>query len=185
MYKRQDYNHATQGVEADNWYKHPDYNGSDGYSDVSLIHLSQTFRKVPLMPVNDDLIRNSWVGENVRLVGYGITSDHDNNTNSTKRMTEVPIYQFDERLVVTFDDSGKKNTNACHGDSGGPVLHLRDDGGYETMGVMDFVYGSYSDCEGNGLASARVDYFLDWIHGYTDTFTYEELNPEGLSLIHI
>lgn len=174
-----DYDHAEQGQYASAWYEHPDYNGSDGYNDVSLIQLPTKLRNVPLMPVNDEALRTGWIGETVRLVGYGATGDNDSSTNSTKRMTEVPINTFDSRLVVTYDDSGKNNTNACHGDSGGPVLRLREDGGYETMGVMDFVYGNYSDCEGNGLASARVDYFLDWIHEYTDTFTYEELNPES------
>ncbi len=161
---------------ADEWYKNPNYNGRDGYNDVSLIHLPKAFRGVPLMGVNKDPLKHSWVGDDVRLVGWGATSDDDTGSVLKKRTVEVPLYTYDDKLLVTMDE--KDDENGCHGDSGGPVLHQLDNGGYETMGVMDFLYpgssGTY-DCIGNGLASARVDYFLDWVEGYTDVYSYDEL----------
>lgn len=166
-----------QGVQADEWYKNPDYNGRDGYNDVSMIHLSRSFHDVPLMPVNKDSVRYSWMGETVRLVGWGASSDNDSGSVLKKRMIEVPLYAYDDELLVTYDPDDEQN--GCHGDSGGPVLRLLDNGGYETMGVMDFLYNPDNpydaNCEGSGLASARVDAMLDFIEGYADVYDYDEL----------
>lgn len=170
-----DTDHVTQGVYADAWYTHPDYDGRSGYDDVALLHLEDNFRNIDILPVSKDSLRSSDVGEDFRIVGWGASSDNDNSWVMTKRLAEVPLYDYDSKLMLTYDERDQQN--ACHGDSGGPVFRLLDDGGYEVAGVMDMVGGSNPDCEGNGLYSARVDYFVDdFIDGFVDVFSYEELN---------
>ncbi len=158
-------------VGADDWLGHPDYDAS-GYYDVGLVRLSRAINDVPLMPVNTDALRARDIGVEYRIVGWGQSSDND-TSNPRKRYADVPLDQYDGQLMVTFDPDGQ---NACHGDSGGPVLELRSDGGYEIAGITNFAYGTSGDCEGNGVADARVDYYLDWINSEAPTYTYEELN---------
>lgn len=160
-----------QEAEADAWYPHPDYDGRSGYDDIALVHLGDTFRGVSLMPVDLDGFRRGDVGDDLRLVGWGATSDDDSNQTLRKRTVTVPLDAYDDKLIVTYDEADAQN--GCYGDSGGPVLRERDDGGYAVVGVMDFLYGG--GCDSGGLASARVDHFIDWIEGYTPVYTYEDL----------
>jgi MYXO-CTERM domain-containing protein len=164
-----------QQQQAEEWYPHPRYDGT-GYYDIALVKLPRAFRGVPLMAVNKDTVRSRDLGQDYRLVGFGQTSDRDNSGDSTKRYADVPLYDYDDALAIFWDQVDDQN--ACHGDSGGPALELRSDGGYEVAGIIDFAYGNSGDCEGNGVATARVDFFLDWIEGYTPVYSYEELYGE-------
>ena len=172
-----DTNHITQSIEADDWFAHPDYDGQSYYNDVGLIHLSTTFDGVPLMPVDLDGLVPEESGESMRLVGFGATGDNDTAYTMKKRVADVPLEDYDKRLLLTYDKPDQQN--ACHGDSGGPVLRLRDDGGYATLGVMDAVGGQNPDCEGNGLWSARIDAYTDFIEEYVDLQSWDDLNPKA------
>ncbi len=170
-----DMNSFTQQQEAEAWYPHPRYDGT-GYYDIALVKLPRAFRDVPLMAVNKDDYRSGDVGDDYRLVGFGQTSDRGGGSG-TKRFADVPLYDYDSLLGIFWDtDDGQ---NACHGDSGGPALELRSDGGYEIAGIIDFAYGNSGDCEGNGVATARVDGFLDFIEDYTPVYSYDELYGAG------
>lgn len=150
--------------EAKDWYAHPDYNGRDGYNDIAMVEMEDELDG-PYMSITDRGPEQSDVGEDFRLVGYGSTGDDDNSTNPQKRTADVPLYDYDAGLLMTWDRSD--NQNACYGDSGGPLMRLYDDGEYALAGVMDFV----SSCENGGLGSARVDAFVGFIEEYTDDFT--------------
>jgi secreted trypsin-like serine protease len=167
----------TDSVRGSDWVSHPDYNGSTGYYDIALVELARGFDDVPLMPVSDEAVKAREVGEDFRVIGFGATSDRDTSQRQKKRYADLPLYDYDTKLVYFFDSADDQN--ACHGDSGGPAVRLLDDGGYEQMAVTDFVYGREGDCEGNGVGSARVDYFRDWIEDYVDVKTYAELNGDA------
>lgn len=160
--------------EAKDWYPHPDYNGRDGYNDIALIEMDDELDG-PYLPITDRGPEREDVGEDFRLVGYGTTGDNDSSSNPKKRMADVPLYDYDAALLMTWDEDD--NQNACYGDSGGPLLRLYDDGDYALAGIMDFV----SSCENGGLGSARVDAFVDFIEEFTDEFTVygEQDDDEG------
>jgi secreted trypsin-like serine protease len=163
-----------ESARADDWIAHLDYSATSGYYDVGLIHLNRKISSIPLMQLVDEGISRSDEGQDFRIVGWGITSDNDNGSNPAKRMVDVPLYTYDLRLMITWDEADEQN--ACHGDSGGPVLRLYDDGSYAAAGIVNFAYGSrWGECEGSGVANARVDYYLDWIQEYTDI----ELHGQG------
>ena len=74
----------------------------------------------------------------------------------------------------------KNNKNACHGDSGGPVMRLYDDGSYAVTGIVNFAYGNNTGaCENSGVANARVDYYLNWIKDSTDVEMYGVSDSPG------
>ncbi len=168
-------NRLEQEVEADEWYAHPSYDGSTGYYDIGLVHLPTPFRDIDLMPVNKDDLRTSHIGDDYRFVGYGITSDRDTSTTSTKRYADIPLDGVYSLLATFFDPDGQ---NACHGDSGGPALELLPGGGYEVAAVVNFGYPGV-ECEDNGVAAARVDDFISWIEDYTPIYSYNELNGDA------
>ncbi|MGZ3448189.1 MAG: S1 family peptidase [Polyangiales bacterium] len=91
------------------------------------------------------------------LVGYGLTSGSSLETRGTRRFAEVSL-QATCSLLVQFGDDA---TNACHGDSGGPLLRLRADGTAEILGVVS--YGAES-CAPPSFAT-RVDAYSAWIDG--------------------
>lgn len=175
-----DSNNLEQQAIADAWYPHEDYSSSDVYYDIAMVHLDRSFRNVDLMAVNEDAFARADRGVDFRVVGYGITSDRDTSQTSAKRYADIPLYDYDGTLAVFYDEPEEQN--ACHGDSGGPVLQLRDDGGYAVAGIVNTAYPfNGSDCERNGFTAARVDAYIDWIEGFTPVYTYDELYGDGPS----
>ncbi len=167
---------------AEDWIPHPYYNGS-GYYDVALIKLAKPIEDYPLMRLSVEGFTSQDRGEEFRVVGFGATSDDDQGTNTAKRYTDLPLAYYDERLFVTWDQAGgSNNSNACHGDSGGPVLRMYDNGSYAEAGIVNFAAGNTQggDCEGNGVANARVDYYLSWIEGYTPVKIFGETPVEDV-----
>lgn len=154
-----------EAVVARNWYAHRSYNGT-GYYDVALIELSRDV-DIPTIPLSDEPMSDDLIGDDYRVVGFGSTSDNDNGGNPTKYYADLPLYEYDTKLMITFDR--EDDQNACHGDSGGPVFRLDAGGRVAVAGIVNFAYGSPNgDCEGYGVANARVDYYLDWISEYTE-----------------
>ncbi len=160
-------------VNASDWFAHPEYSSRTGEHDIALVKMSQKVDG-PYMALAGDNFRQRDRGEEFRLVGFGATSDNDASSNPKKRVAEVPLYDYTDLLVYTYDpDDGQ---NACYGDSGGPMMRLYEDGTYAIAGIMDFVSG----CEDGYLGSARVDAHLDWISEYTEDYTLggEEVEDE-------
>ncbi len=158
------------------WFPNPDYVGS-GYHDVGLVHLETPFSDVAIMPVDLNGLFPQDLGVGFRLVGWGAESDADVAAVLTKRAVEIPLDSFDKRLMLTLDPNKKKN--ACHGDSGGPVLRIEEGGGYAVVGVMNAVGGDSADCEGNGLYSARIDAYLEFLSEYTVLTTWDEMQVDN------
>jgi MYXO-CTERM domain-containing protein len=171
-------NEADQGNTklAKAWYPNPNYSAQTGLNDIALIEM-RTDMDGPFMPLTDTGIRRSDVDTDFRIVGFGATSDRDNSTNSKKRVVDVPLVDYDNSLMHTEDKADDQN--ACHGDSGGPVMRLYDDGTYAVAGIVDF--GGPS-CSRDGTYSARVDNFMPFIDEYVDDYTIwsaaEEPDPE-------
>lgn len=153
--------------EATAWYANPKYSSRSGLNDIALIELDERdAQEGPFMPLVAEGPKLRDKGELMRIVGFGATDDDDNSAIQRKRFADVPLEDYDDDLLFTLDTETDKN--ACHGDSGGPVLHLYEDGTYAVAGIVD--YGTQT-CMSGGLYSARVDAFVDFIDGYTTDYT--------------
>lgn len=155
-------------VEALGWTPHEGYDAESSRDDLAMVELP-TGSGLPAMPLSDEGPQADDLGDLVRLVGFGSTSELDANANPTRRTVEVPLYDYDEDLLYTFDPGAGKN--ACYGDSGGPVLRVYADGSTGVIGVMDYVSG----CEGGGLGASRIDKDIAWISEFTDDLS---VHPE-------
>lgn len=169
---------TTNEADADNtklakaWYANPNYSDSSGLNDIALIELRGA-QDGPFMPITEVTLRQKDIDTDFRIVGFGATSDNDTSSNSKKRVVDVPLVDFDTSLMHTQDDVDDKN--ACHGDSGGPVMRLYEDGTYSVAGIVDFGGAS---CLRGGAYSARVDNYMDFIDEYVDDYTLWEAAVE-------
>jgi len=124
--------------------------------DIAVAILAQPTTIAPI-PFNRQSIAPSAVGDQVRLVGYGLDGHFKKDGAGVKRQATTKLKGLDDKFVST----GTFSTGICSGDSGGPVL--MNVGGVETIiGVNSFglIY-----CFGRGK-STRVDTYLDFVDAY-------------------
>ena len=152
------YNGADDFVEMADWYAHPQYNDVQLQNDIGLLELSSPKTGVDLAVLNDEQVTQSWIGQTMTFVGYGITSDNAND-GGVKRTTDIPVNTYDSQFIVSFDG----NTNLCSGDSGGAAFENTADGTLELAGVNSWVSPG---CVGGSNGVSRVDIHIDWILGY-------------------
>ncbi|MDP6934767.1 MAG: trypsin-like serine protease, partial [Myxococcota bacterium] len=148
------------------WASHPSYNSYTLKHDIGVIELESDITAVEPMAVNKDSVSNAWVGESLTYVGYGVTSDYEND-GGVKRYAEMPLESYDSGLLYSLDTSDGQNV--CYGDSGGAALEDLGDGNYELVGVNSYVFGWESNgtaCVGGGSGATRVDTHLDFIRDY-------------------
>ena len=153
------------------WEEHEDYPGmNSGYivSDVAVVEIGDivdmnTGELVDVTPItmNTETIDTSWFGEELQMVGYGITGTNRNDSG-VKRTADMQIAQVDDEFIYLSDYQERQNV--CSGDSGGAALHWN--GSVWTLaGVNSFTYG---ECENWVAGVARVDEYLDWIEDRID-----------------
>ena len=75
------------------WKAHSGFNPYDQSSirdDIGLMRLAQPIRNIDPIPLNTQLPNTqSW--DDIRFVGYGITSTNSPNSSGTRRTVEVPL----------------------------------------------------------------------------------------------
>ena len=144
---------------------HPDYNGmnSDDLSnDIALVELKNGLGSIDPMPLNRDSMNNSWLNDELQMVGFGLTSSNSESTG-VKRTADMYIYNFDYYFVYMQDENEQQNI--CSGDSGGAALGALGGGNYELVGVNSFTSG---ECESWYSGVVRVDSYVSWMEQYVD-----------------
>ena len=168
-----DYNKVERAIS------HPSYNDSTLANDIGLLELAGNgVTGVDVMPVNADNVTNSWIGDELTYVGFGITGDNDHHSGGIKRYAEIPVYGYDSTFIYARDT--RDDQNVCSGDSGGAGLEPVGGGKYELAAVNSFVWTEWGGdpCEDGATGGTRVDRYLSWIHGYTTTVTADETDTD-------
>jgi secreted trypsin-like serine protease len=157
-------------VKVERGIPHPDYDDSTYTDDIGLLELQGVgLLSVAPIPLNNDPVTAEWIDEELRFVGYGITSDAAQDMG-VKRYADIPIVNTDLEIIYAWDpDDGQ---NVCQGDSGGAALEVLGSGNYELAGVNAFVglwKGQEGDrpCVDGFVGATRVDVHLDWIEAQT------------------
>ncbi|MBN1335260.1 MAG: trypsin-like serine protease [Deltaproteobacteria bacterium] len=145
---------------------HPDYVFDDATfeidSDIGLLAIDG-IDSVPPMPLNDDRLTSSWVDQELRYVGFGVTRDGASDSG-IKRFVDIPVWAYDAQFVYGYDP--EDGDNVCSGDSGGAALEFLDGGLWALTGVHSFVAifeDGRNPCLEGGNGATRVDVFLPWI----------------------
>ncbi len=136
---------------------YPGYGGADDLplgTDLGAIILAEDsgLPSVPLWSGDDANL----VGNAVTLVGYGQTSASDLESSGTRQQVTLDVTSACSALV-SFGDS---TTNACHGDSGAPLL-VSGDGGVASVAAI-VSYGDPIACA-KPTRAVRLDRYASWI----------------------
>ncbi|MFH1465784.1 MAG: trypsin-like serine protease [Pseudomonadota bacterium] len=171
------YDEYTLILEA---FAHPDYSSSNLAYDIGLLHLvGSGITSAGIMPVNRETIGQTWIGKDLRYVGFGVTDRYGGSQGAgVKRYADIPVWEYDRNYVYGYDpDDGQ---NVCSGDSGGAALEIVAEGQYEIVAVNSTVFAPYGgeSCRDGATAGVRVDMNLDWIEQYADVFTAAEYYPD-------
>jgi len=136
---------------------YPGYGGTDDLplgTDLGAVILAEDsgLPSVPLWTGDDA----SLVGSTVTLVGYGQTSASDLESSGTRQQVTLDVTSACSALL-SFGDAA---TNACHGDSGAPLL-VSGDGGVPSV-VAIVSYGDPIACA-KPTRAVRLDRYASWI----------------------
>ncbi len=144
---------------------HPDYDYYQLTADIGLLQLQTAIVSYDPLPLNEEIVDYSWVGEELRFVGFGMTSDTAYYSSGIKRYADIPIIGFDSEFIYSYDGQ----QNVCSGDSGGAALEILGGDTFELAGVNSWVYDTdNTPCEGGENGSVRVDQYISWIEDYVD-----------------
>ncbi|KRT80413.1 Trypsin [Oryctes borbonicus] len=155
---------------------HPDYveEARDRYHDIALIRMDGNARFSKFVrpacvphPSSEQIA----VGDTLEVVGWGKTET--GKSSPFKLKVQVPLVaetscnEIFSRASVYIRSSqlcagGEKNKDACHGDSGGPLLAQRNNQFY-VVGVVSF--GAVCGMEGVPGIYTRVSQYRDRIEG--------------------
>lgn len=128
---------------------HPRYSGEGKDFDLAVLVLDHDVTTTPL-PTSHAALDASFVGTNVRHVGFGVTSETSASGLGQKRTVTYAITDVDATKLY----SGAAAANTCDGDSGGPVLAVlaSEGAGERVVGVVS----DGPDCHSTGWDD-RVD----------------------------
>ena len=124
--------------------------------DIGVIVLKSPTRLTPF-PVNTTPLTASLVGQQVRLVGYGLDNPFQQTGAGIKRQVTVPIDNIDDKVIET----GRFLQGSCNGDSGGPAF-MTINGRETIVGVTSY---GLPYCLYHGYYT-RVDLYSDWLRQY-------------------
>lgn len=159
---------VSKTFDIDKMFMHPKYSASrtTDFSDydIGVVILKKIVTDTPTIEPYLKAIPSSWKGQNVKVMGYGVTQTYPNEIETEeKRSIEIPLHTLEPRYLVHFDEktAPKSRKSACHGDSGGPVL-FKVSGVWQLIAVNSAAYkatpspngGTY--CDG-GTSSTRLD----------------------------
>jgi len=148
---------ATDWAIINTWYAHEQYDDQNLVNDIAVLQLQSGITSVQTIPLNQDFVNSSWVGESLQMVGYGITGSEANDS-SYKRTADMNISEVYQEVILLEDFAQQQNI--CSGDSGGAALSNLGGNSWELVGVNSFTYGN---CESWEAGVVPVDRYLSWM----------------------
>ncbi len=130
-------------------------------ADLALLLMEAPIDVVPV-PISE-LSPEEYIGQPVRIVGYGKTTDDKNATAGTKITANSILNGLVERSLGSCLVVGPEPSALCNGDSGGPTF-LTIDGVEYLIGVTS--HGNGESCEESPGYNVRTDVYYDWIMDY-------------------
>lgn len=125
------------------------------------------------------------IGANAVLAGYGRTDGivRDPSTSMPEargllRKTNAVISVINEDGLEFIEDTTADNPrgSSCHGDSGGPMFFVENDGSLTVIGVTSRAYSKELDCKGKGVYT-DVRKFTGWIRETREKLMREIVDP--------
>ncbi|MEU8662367.1 S1 family peptidase [Actinoplanes philippinensis] len=127
-----------------------------GEADVALIRLDKAITGITPLTLGS---RRPVEGQNLRLVGYGLTSPGSTQTPDRLRTGRFEVTSVDDTEMGVSGVAPQATTSPCERDSGGPYF-TEDSGGAVLIGVVS--RGPECPHSGPDIAT-RVDAVAPWV----------------------
>ena len=166
---------VQETVEVVSWEANARYDDRNLINDIGIVELKTPITDIDFMAVNKDPVTNSQIGDDIRYIGWGITSDNGQDS-SKKRTADIPMESYDNNLIYGYDAADQQNV--CSGDSGGAGLQIIGGSDFELILVNSFVYspnGDSTPCQGGATGGTRVDKQIAWLEGFTPVYSLSEM----------
>ena len=145
-------------VEVDRFYVHPNYDPATTRNDIAMMHLAQPVFGIQGYSPNTKSFDDSFLGESILYVGYGVIDGNTQEGGGIKRSTSLRVVSYDNSSYISMEFG----TGVCFGDSGGPGL-MELNGQWRIMGVNSTGWGTSENACGGGSTHTRVDNYSDWV----------------------
>jgi len=133
------------------------------FYDIALIRLRDAAPvEIEPMRFNLDPLPDNFVGETVRVVGYGVSDGVNQTGAGTKRTISIDVSSMGPHHLG-YGESGR---NICQGDSGGPTLMNDFPNGEVVIAVSSYGAGN---CSAESKV-ARTDTYAEWLTEVYDSF---------------
>ena len=137
-------------------------------NDLGIIVLGEDVPEwVKPLPIKE--IGDVTVGRDVIVAGYGLTNPLPQDVATTEprgflRKTQGKLSAVNDAGKELIWDAPQDNPRAssCHGDSGGPMFYVEDNGSLTVIGVTSRSYSLKTDCSQKGVYT-DVRKHMDWI----------------------
>jgi trypsin len=158
---------------------HPDWDLVTLTADVGVAVLTRPIDAASPLPIGDPQLVESDVGSPLLLVGWGGTAS-DGSGSGTRRVGTVGLAAFDDAEIQVEETVGQ---SSCPGDSGGPVLRVRENGETDVVSVTS--WGTFTDLDcGPVGGGVRLEVYRDWVEAQVaatlpaeDTGAPSDLDP--------
>lgn len=142
-------------------------------SDIGMIVLSEDVpdwvKPLPLKEIGDIA-----AGRDVILAGFGQTRELPQNAVVSEfrgflRKTKVKLAALNDagKELIWESPADNQRASSCHGDSGGPMFFVEDDGSLTVIGVTSRSYSAELDCRMKGIYTDARKYG-EWIRSNRD-----------------
>lgn len=136
---------------------HPQY-GQD--HDLGVVQIAEAAPVAPAT-LNTTPLTAAMSGQDVRVVGFGLSVDNENSNEAGVKLTGLTT--FDSMEADYFLVTPQNGQSGCYGDSGGP--NFMTIGGNEVLaGITSF--GTENSCLAGYGGNTDAQVYLDWINDY-------------------
>jgi hypothetical protein len=151
-------------------------------NDVGIIVLDEDAPEwVKPLPIKE--IGDISVGRDVIVAGYGLTNPLPQDVATTEprgflRKTQGKLSAVNDAGKELIWDAPQDNPRAssCHGDSGGPMFYVEDNGSLTVIGVTSRSYSLKTDCSQKGVYT-DVRKHTEWIKTHKEKIASSLINP--------
>jgi hypothetical protein len=151
---------ATRNVDVLESIVEPDYDSAAGANDIAVVMLAEDVTDVAPLPLGRDPLPDTFAGQMIRIVGFGVSVPGDQSTLGVKRQGFSTVTAV---LATALVDNAQP-ASTCQGDSGGPAF--LSSGGVES--IVGVTARGDPQCSVFGVKT-RVDPFVDvFIQPYVD-----------------
>jgi hypothetical protein len=170
-----------QVIAIESFTPHPEYEelqngtfGTLGRNDVSVVVLTEEAVAAPVWLRSTEVTREE-IGAELVSIGFGITDARTQNGSGVKRSVPLVLSDIDRTFLYTENDGNPTGGQICSGDSGGPQVHILEDGRVEQWAVHSWGDANCTQISG----STRVDSVYAWVLEQVEAVPKAPARPPG------